>query len=65
MLSTPDHSSSLCSSFPFLGLSAAPTPFSQIFAVHGVAADGVNDCVELVHELGAVIILGGHIELAQ
>ena len=63
MLSTPDHSSSLCSSFPFLGLSAAPTPFSQIFAVHGVAADGVDDCVELVHELGAVIILGGRIEL--
>ena len=26
-------------------------------------ADGEDDCVELVHELGAVIILGGHIEL--
>ena len=28
-----------------------------------VAADGEEDCVELVHELGAVIILGGRIEL--
>ena len=34
MLSTPDRSSSLCSSFPCLGLGATPTPSSQILAVH-------------------------------
>ena len=44
---------------PVLGVERHALTLQRDLSLAGVAADGEDDCVELVHELGAVIILGG------
>ena len=48
---------------PVLGVGRPAHTLQPDLGCARVAADGEEDCVELVHELGAVIILGGRIEL--
>ena len=48
---------------PVLGVGRHAHTLQPDLGCARVAADGEEDCVELVHELGAVIILGGRIEL--